>query len=146
MNAKVFYWTVIKWVEYKIFKEVMKQPTKEQFQNEYKIVLDAESPIGSLEVEIPEYYFERINLEPEEYIVPLPEGVYHTSMSIGDIVVIDNKRAYICAPIGWEKMEDFCTDWLEEEKNMYPHKDTDFEELIIKDGPKEVMKDKKCRK
>lgn len=37
---------------------------------------------------------------------PLPEGRTHTSLSVGDVVIIDG-RAYECASIGFERAREF---------------------------------------
>jgi hypothetical protein len=34
----------------------------------------------------------------------LPEHRSHTALSVGDIVVVDG-AVYICAPIGWERLD-----------------------------------------
>jgi hypothetical protein len=54
--------------------------------------------------------FSLLNYNPRKFIeYPLPSGVTHTSMSVGDIVKRGNKVS-ICRMVGWEKSE------LKEEK------------------------------
>jgi len=110
MRIRIYYWKDIKWIHYGIFANAA--PAKEEFEKDYIKVLDKEinpdhkdnrwSNFG--EFQIMDFFFEKLNLEPENYILPLPEGATHTSMSIGDIIVIDND-AFICCPIGWEQIK-----------------------------------------
>jgi len=41
-----------------------------------------------------------------DLLQPLPENRTHTSLSVGDYVVIDGRR-YRCARVGWERTDTF---------------------------------------
>ena len=50
-----------------------------------------------------DWVFSELNLNPEKWIPELPEQASHTSMSVGDIVYLENdkeRHVYICIAIG----------------------------------------------
>lgn len=52
-------------------------------------------------------YFEWLNADPELVVAAeiwRREG--HRSLSVGDVIVLDGERAYACAPLGWDRLED----------------------------------------
>ena len=52
-----------------------------------------------------DFIFEELNLNPRQYIkYPLPKGIEHTSMSVGDLVKFGN-TVYLCEMVGWKKLE-----------------------------------------
>ena len=64
---------------------------------DYKIVYETESDFGEAkDNEILEHFFEVCNLTH-------PEGYTGHSLSVGDIVELDD-RLYICSAFGWNKI------------------------------------------
>jgi len=52
----------------------------------------------------PDFIFSELNINPRKYIkYPLPKGVIHTSMSVGDIVKTGGKYL-MCAIVGWDEV------------------------------------------
>jgi len=95
---KVYYWKDIKWLN-KLGKEGAAIPTREQFETDYVEVANLG---GMAYITDPERIWQMLNLEPEKYFRKdaYKEGVNHTSMSVGDIVMID-KKYYIALSIGF---------------------------------------------
>jgi len=47
--------------------------------------------------------FSKLNWEPRKYIeYPLPEGILHTSMSVGDIIKFADGELWYCSVLGWD--------------------------------------------
>lgn len=76
-------------------------PTPSEIEAQYYLVADYEDVIDE-----PEGVFVRMNLEPETVFNydAYNHGVQHTSMSVGDVCIIDNK-GYICLPTGWKEFK-----------------------------------------
>ena len=74
-------------------------PDETQFPAEYALVAEIDEPDA-----VPEDAFYLLNVEPETYIKTLPDGICHTSMSVGDIVEINGVYS-ICLPIGWQELK-----------------------------------------
>jgi hypothetical protein len=66
--------------------------TMGDIKNNYAKVLDLDMPDGTL----PDRVFRMYQERP----IPLPAGVVHTSMSVGDIVRI-GETVHICLVTGW---------------------------------------------
>jgi len=72
-------------------------PTLETLKTEYAKVCE----INKSRDEI----FAELNYNPRKYIeYPLPSGILHTSMSVGDVVK-DGNILYACSVVGWTKIE-----------------------------------------
>lgn len=73
------------------------KPTRETLEEDYELFWSGEVPDDTS----PDDIFAKFNLI--EGRVRLPPGIKHTSMSVGDIVQLDD-QFYICMPIGWMKL------------------------------------------
>ena len=78
-------------------------PTKEDLKNDYSEmrIKDMSFIYEEASSSNPDVAFMLLNRSPEKWIQELPKNVSHTSISVGDIVEIDNVK-HICLPIGWE--------------------------------------------
>jgi len=104
-KVKVFYWTNLRWIQYGMFSKPDKPPTEEDMETDYCKVLETEiEKPDSYDGEFLDYIFYILNWKPQRWIKERPFEVQHMSMSIGDIVSIDDKESYICCPTGWEKL------------------------------------------
>lgn len=106
MNAKIYYWKEIKkW----LLEVTMRRsfPTKEDIKKDY-----VQLPF-TLEIEGKDELdriFEQLNVgdnplattENQEWLKA--NEVCHTSMSVGDVVQLDDQY-FVCAGVGWEEIE-----------------------------------------
>lgn len=76
-------------------------PSYQQFVDNYELVWEGEAPDYWDEDEI----FECFNSEAVDLLIPrLPEGVRHSSMSVGDIIYL-NGRLLLCTGKGWKQLD-----------------------------------------
>ena len=73
-------------------------PDDHQLAKRYALVLAYDFP--DVQVQDPDDIFCLLNVEPERWVLPLPPGVLHTSMSVGDVVEMRGVR-YLCLMGGW---------------------------------------------
>lgn len=98
MKCRVYYWKDPKYLLLGLpFVKPVSKPTPEEVEREYKLFWSGEVPDDTS----PDDIFVKFNLI--EGRVRLPPGIKHTSMSVGDIVQL-NDQFYICMPLGWEKL------------------------------------------
>jgi hypothetical protein len=73
-------------------------PSASEIETQYVQVADYETG----DRPTPDDIFADMNIEPENHFDPsaYDMGVQHTSMSVGDIVIIDD-IGHICLPAGW---------------------------------------------
>jgi hypothetical protein len=73
-------------------------PSPSEIETQYVQVADFETG----EAPTPDDIYADMNIEPENHFDPsaYEKGVQHTSMSIGDIVIID-ETGHVCLPGGW---------------------------------------------
>ena len=70
---------------------------------------DLELPLSSIageddaDLEALDHIFYRFNLDhPEDFLGP--------SLSVGDIVTLEDSRSYVCLSVGWRRIYDFTVD------------------------------------
>lgn len=77
-------------------------PSPSEIETQYVKVADYEVVEDCV---TPDDIFSIMNLEPETCFdrTAYDRGVEHTSMSVGDIVMLDSE-AHLCLPVGWHKL------------------------------------------
>lgn len=106
MQAKVHYWKNIdEWLMWVTMRK--KIPTKEDIARDYvqlpfTIDIDGEDELDTI--------FEKLNVgdnplatEKNQHWL-IEHDVCHTSMSVGDVVQLDD-RYFVCAGVGWEEID-----------------------------------------
>ncbi len=101
MIAEVFYWKDIKWMTEIMFNEG-KFPSEEQINNEWVKVAELHLP-GRTSLES---VWTEMNLHPEDYFIKFSyrKGIKHTSMSVGDIIMVSGKY-HIVVSVGFKELE-----------------------------------------
>ncbi|MBA7591621.1 hypothetical protein ES708_33781 [subsurface metagenome] len=98
MKARVYYW---KDPRYALLglpgPSPVSKPTPGEVETVYKLFWQGEVSDSTT----PEDIFAKFNIFPGP--ARLPPGIHHTSMSLGDIVAL-NDNFYLCMPVGWEKL------------------------------------------
>ena len=93
INVAVFYWKDPKYLLLGLPGSPISKPTPEEVETKYKLVWTGEMPEETTLDDI----FYKFNTQT----LRLPEGVHHTSMSVGDIIRLGG-NFHICMPVGWE--------------------------------------------
>jgi len=93
MMAKLYYQ---KNPNFNMTREDAARLTLAKLVNNYERVLEIEVPEGTL----PDRIFSMYQDRP----IPLPADIKHTSMSVGDIVVL-GKKMCVCCRTGWYTLE-----------------------------------------
>jgi hypothetical protein len=75
-------------------------PSASEIETQYVQVADFETG----DCPTPDDIFADMNIEPEKFfdLSSYEKGVQHTSMSVGDIVIID-RTGHVCLPRGWHE-------------------------------------------
>lgn len=98
MKAAIYYWKDPKYLLLGMPLSPLPMPTQKDIPKNYKVIWQGDVPENTTRDEL----FERFNFLPVPF--RLPPGIKHTSMSIGDIVQLDD-IFYICMPLGWKKVK-----------------------------------------
>jgi hypothetical protein len=112
-EAKVYYWKDAKYSYYPFvaaFAETGQEtrstlPTREQFDHDYCLVATLPYDPRRKPTEVANDAFNSMNVEPHRHFrrAAYTEGVGHTSMSVGDIVIVA-ELALFTMPVGWEQV------------------------------------------
>lgn len=100
MKCRVYYWKDPKYLLMALPAEpglLISEPTPEKLAEDYEVFWEGEVPDNTT----PDDIFVKFNLI--EGRIRLPPGIGHTSMSVGDIVQL-NDNYYVCMPLGWQKL------------------------------------------
>jgi hypothetical protein len=103
-RCRVLYWKDIKWLTNLTLAlagmESEAIPNREDIAKDYEIVADFETWANN-----PEQIWQAMNLEPDRYFIKeaYSRGVGHTSMSVGDIVILGDK-AFITISVGFKEI------------------------------------------
>jgi hypothetical protein len=110
MEAKVYYWKDIKYLTQIEFAKNEAEiqavlPSREQFAHDYALVATLKSNCEKNPLELAEMTFQLMNVEPQDHFRQdaYSEGIHHTSMSVGDIVII-GEVALIAMPLGFRQV------------------------------------------
>ena len=104
MKAKVVYSINPKW----FLADEDNIPSLIDVMCDYRLVAEMEVPSEESMETAREWVFAELNYNPEKWIPVLPDRVNHTSMSVGDIVYLEDgkeRHAYLCIPVGWKELK-----------------------------------------
>lgn len=113
---EVYYWKDLDYIEIKYdFEDAKDKPGPEEFEEDYEKVpvdLDLDEDDYDNDIQILEKIFVILNgpenplsrKKKQEWIKENLQPDPHTSMSIGDIVKVDDTY-YICNDVGWDEIE-----------------------------------------
>lgn len=95
-KVEIHYWKNIDWVN-------GGTPNYKQFKSDYTRIVTFPM-YGGVSTRCLEHIFEDFNLEEHPFVsYPLPKGCKHTSMSVGDIIKVD-ETVFIVRSKGFEKI------------------------------------------